>query len=105
MEREIKIGDIVKHFKYETTTTEEKFANKYLYVVRGFAEHTETKEQLVIYQALYAPFKYYARPKEMFMSEVDKEKYPDIQQKYRLEVFKMNPNYDVSLAVNNFTLN
>ncbi len=104
IEREIKVGDIVKHFKYETITEAERFANKFLYVVRGFAEHTETKEQLVIYQALYAPFKWYARPKEMFMSEVDKEKYPNIQQKYRLEVYNMNPNYDVSLVVNNFTL-
>ena len=104
MEREIKVGDIVKHFKYETITETERFANKYLYVVRGFAEHTETKEQLVIYQALYAPFKWYARPKEMFMSEVDKEKYPNIQQKYRFEVYNMNPNYDVSLVANNFTL-
>lgn len=105
MEREIKIGDIVKHFKYETITEAERFANKYLYIVRGFAEHTETKEQLVIYQALYAPFKLYARPKEMFMSEVDRENHPNIRQKYRLEVYKMNENYDVSLAVNNFTLN
>lgn len=85
MNREFHIGDIVRHFKYETLSENEKLQKKYLYKIKDFATHTETKEELVIYQALYEPFDTYARPKEMFYSEVDHEKYPDIKQKYRFE--------------------
>ena len=83
----MQIGDIVKHFKYETISEEDKFRNKYLYSIRGFAEHTETGEMLVIYQALYAPFNTYARPLKMFCSEVDKNKYPNIKQQYRFVLY------------------
>lgn len=79
----ISIGDVVQHFKRETVT--DKNSNEYLYVVRDIAEHTETGETLVIYQALYYPFKTYARPYKMFISKVDKEKYPNIKQQYRLQ--------------------
>lgn len=79
------VGDIVKHFKYETLTDEEKITNKYLYIIRGFATHTETSELLVIYQALYGDFETYARPAKMFLSEVDHMKYSDIEQKYRFD--------------------
>lgn len=81
----MKIGDIVRHFKYETLSEEEKKQNKYIYRIVGFAEHTETGEKLVIYQAMYPPFNTYARPLEMFFSKVDRNKYPDIKQEYRLE--------------------
>lgn len=50
------------------------------------AEHTESGDKMIVYQALYEPFKLYVRQKEMFESKVDKKKYPDIKQEYRFEV-------------------
>lgn len=87
-QRNFQIGDIVQHFKKETLDFNDD-NNKYLYVIRGFAKHTETGEMLVIYQGLYAPFEIYARPYDMFNSKVDKEKYPNIKQEYRLEKVKI----------------
>lgn len=81
-ERDICVGDIVRHFKREWVSSA---TSEYLYKVIAFAEHTETEERLVVYQALYAPFKICARPYDMFMSEVDHGKYPDVRQKYRFE--------------------
>ena len=80
-------GAIVKHFKRETLTKNEleKSPNMYLYQIIGFAEHTETKELLVVYNALYGKPTFCARPISMFLSEVDHEKYPRIKQKYRFE--------------------
>jgi hypothetical protein len=73
----------VRHFKREWVSEE---STKYLYKVLAFAEHTETDEKLVIYQAMYTPFKICARPYDMFMSEVDHQKYPGIRQQWRFEV-------------------
>ncbi|MBR5420958.1 MAG: DUF1653 domain-containing protein [Lachnospiraceae bacterium] len=86
MEREcFHSGDIVRHFKREMLSPEEKATNKYLYRVIGEAEHTESGEKLMVYQALYGDFRVYARPYEMFMEKVDRGKYPDIMQEYRFE--------------------
>ena len=82
MNGDIRVGDIVQHFKREWVSAD---TSEYLYTVLAFASHTETGERLVIYQALYAPFKVCARPYAMFMSEVDRQKYPDVKQKYRFE--------------------
>ena len=83
-EHAIHTGDIVQHFKREWVSPD---TSEYLYKVLAVAHHTENGEKLMIYQALYAPFKICARPYDMFMSEVDREKYPDIKQKYRFEKY------------------
>ena len=57
---------------------------EYLYRILAFAQHTENDEKLVIYQALYPPYKTCARPYDMFCSEVDREKYPNAKQKLSL---------------------
>ena len=69
----------MQHFKREWVSSE---TSEYLYKVLAFAQHTETGEKLVVYQGMYPPFKICARPYDMFMSEVDQEKYPKIRQKF-----------------------
>lgn len=94
--RDVILGCIYKHFKREFCTPEELESNKYLYKVRAVAKHTETGELLVIYQAMYEPYEVFARPKDMFLAEVDHEKYPTIKQKYRLEKVSKNELREVN---------
>ena len=84
-----KAQEIYRHFKGN------------LYRILNIAEHTETGEKLVIYQSVDDESKIYARPLDMFMSTVDREKYPDAEQSMRFELVKdefvLDPEVDAFL--------
>ena len=71
---ELKIGGIYKHFKGD------------YYLVEGVVKDSEEKKDHVLYRSLYGNGQLWTRPIEMFLSEVDHEKYPEIKQKYRFEL-------------------
>lgn len=81
-----KQGDMVRHFKWETLTEEEKESKRYMYLIIGVAIHSETRESFMVYKALYDDEELFIRPLDMFLSEVEHDKYPYIKQKYRFVV-------------------
>lgn len=80
--RKFASGDIIQHFKRETV---DQNSMQYLYEYIGVAMHSETRDRMIVYRALYGEKGLFVRPYEMFMEEVDHEKYPKIRQKYRFE--------------------
>ncbi len=72
--RKVKINGIYKHYK----------GNYYLVV--DIANHSETKEKYIVYRQLYEDGNLWIRPMDMFLSEVDYDRYPNIKQKYRFEL-------------------
>ena len=74
MDRELKIHGVYKHFKGDS------------YIIEDVATHSETREKYVVYRALYGDNELYIRPYNMFMSEVDHNKYQEVKQKYRFEL-------------------
>ena len=72
--QELKIKGIYKHFKGD------------YYLVEDIAKDSETKEEMVVYRRLYEDNSLWVRQKDMFLSEVDHEKYPNVTQKYRFEL-------------------
>ena len=72
--QELKIKGVYKHFKGD------------YYLVEDIAKDSETQKEMVVYRRLYGNGDLWIRPKEMFLSEVDHEKYPNVKQKYRFEL-------------------
>lgn len=74
---ELKVKGVYRHFK-----------GKY-YFVENIAIHSEELKKYVVYRQLYGDNELYVRPLEMFLSKVDKEKYPDVKQEYRFELVEL----------------
>jgi len=75
---ELKLKRVYRHFKGD------------LYFVEDVARHSETDEEYVIYRKLYGDCSLWIRPKAMFLSPVDREKYPDCEQEYRFQLIEID---------------
>ena len=71
---QIIVNRVYKHFKGD------------YYLVVGIATHSETDEKMVVYRQLYGNGDLYVRPYDMFISKVDKNKYPNAKQEYRFQL-------------------
>lgn len=69
---EVVVGGTYKHFK------------GHLIKVIVIAKHSETEEKMVVYNHLDTG-EIWVRPYDMFLSKVDHEKYPEVEQEYRFE--------------------
>lgn len=74
MQNTVLVNRIYRHFKGD------------YYIVVGIAKHSETEEEMVVYRQLYGAGELWVRPMSLFISEVDRNKYPDVKQKYRFEL-------------------
>lgn len=72
--RKLELNKVYKHFKGD------------LYIVLDVAINSENDKKMVVYRALYDDCKLYVRDYDMFLSEVDHVKYPDVNNKYRFEL-------------------
>ena len=78
---EVKIKGIYMHFKGD------------YYIVEDIGTYSETLEKVVIYRELYGDNKLWVRPLDIFVSKVDKEKYPEVEQEYRFELQKIKSKH------------
>lgn len=67
------VGHKYRHFKGNT------------YIVKDIGVHSESEEPMVVYVSESDTNLVWIRPLNMFLSEVDHNKYPDVKQVYRFE--------------------
>ena len=90
MDDKLSNGQILRHFKAQWNDAHDNATNKYLYqVICANATSTEDKEPVVVYQALYSPFKVWVRPLSMFFEPIDTNKYPKADLSYQDTRFKI----------------
>lgn len=70
----LKIGRIYRHFKGD------------YYLVEAVAKDSETNTDMVVYRKLYGDGGLWVRPLSMFLSKVDRDKYPEVSQEYRFQL-------------------
>lgn len=73
----VRIKGVYRHFKGDC------------YLLEEIAKDSETGEEVAVYRKLYGDGGLWVRPLAMFLSEVDKEKYPEATQKYRFELLQI----------------